>query len=195
MLVSLCARRLNSSVGRLRYKIIIGNKILRRSPLLAAVLLISSAAALAQSGTIVEEPDEYGFPSISCGAGRATYEYQSRSGEKIVVFARKYETAHFADETLERGLKSAVKVLERERLVDGQGNPLGRRVIAQFPDKVVILERKGQWLYSTDAASLESLMKFDAYEKRNQRARARTPPNNGLHPTANNAAPIRRSPC
>jgi hypothetical protein len=177
------SRRMMPGVERLRYRIIMGNKILRRSALLAAVLLISSASALAQSGTVVEEPDEYGFPSISCGAGRATYEYQSHSGEKLVVFARKYESVKLADESLERSVKSAVKVLERWNLVDEHGDPIGLRVIAQFPDKAVILERKGLWLSSTEAASLESLMKFDAYEKRNRRARSSTPPNKSLEMT------------
>jgi hypothetical protein len=161
-----------------------GNKILRWSTLLAAVLLISSTTALAQSGAGVEEPDEYGFPSITCGAGRATYEYQSRSGEKIVIFARKYESVKLADESLERIVKSGVKVLERGNLVDEQGDPIGLRVLAQFPDKAVILERKGLWLSSTEAASLESLMKFDAYEKGNRHARSNTPPNKALQLTA-----------
>jgi hypothetical protein len=185
MIVSLCARRVDSSVGRLRCRIIMRNKILWRFTLLAAVLLISRTAAVAQSATVVEEPDEYGFLSISCGAGRATYEYQSRSGEKIVVFARKYESVKLADEVLERSVKSALKVLERENPVNEQGPPLGLRVIAQFPDKVVIFERKGLWLSSTEAASLEGLMKFDAYEKRTQRARSGTRPNKSINRTRN----------
>jgi hypothetical protein len=157
-----------------------GNKILKRFTLLAAVLLISSVSAVAQSSTVVEESDEYGFPSINCGAGWATYEYQSRSGEKIVVFARKHESVMLADEALERSLKSVVKVLERENLVDGQGNPLGLRVIVQYPEKAATLERNGLWLYSTEAASLESLMKFDAYEKGKQRNRSSTSPNKSI---------------
>ena len=133
------------------------------------ITVLSVATAQAQKSAAIEEPDEYGFPTITCGFSWATHEYLSRSGEKIVVTEQFYKSPGLVDEAIEERVKSAEKIIERKSVLGIKGESQGLRVVALFADKVITLERKGKWLFSIEASSLEGLLKFEAYRNKYQK--------------------------
>ena len=133
--------------------------------IIVAALCVGSFTSMFAQEPSKWEPDEYGFPSISCGAGKVTFEYQSGSGDKIIVTGRKYQSRVLAEKAMQAILISATEVVERSQPLN-EDQYQGPRVVAKFPKKSVIIERIGEWLYSTEAESFDSLIRFDAYEKR-----------------------------
>jgi hypothetical protein len=139
-----------------------------------AALLCGGASAEAQNPAALEEEQEI-FISIKCGPGWSIREHPMPDGEVVVVEARKYGSVALADAAGEHRLWSADEVIARAYFVDEKGRPRPRDV-ARFGSRVVRLERDGEWLYSTEVASLESLLKFEAYEERQRRGRPASPP-------------------
>ena len=137
--------------------------------LLTAVIILALSGGVSavglQNSDIIEERDEYGFPTISCGAGFSTTEYRAGSPERILVTEQIFTSAELSDQALEERSNLAKTVLEQETTFDDRGKMIGRRVVAVFDRGVVAIERRGTWLRTTEAASLYGLQHFEQYKK------------------------------
>ena len=161
--ISLLMRCVKRALGG---KATMRNRTLTRIIFILSISIICFATANAQKSGATDERDEYCFPTITCGPGWSTREYTSRSGEAILVTERHYESEESVDEAIEARVKSVDKIIERGRVSNEKGESQGLRVVAQVADKTISFERSRRWLISTQARSLESLRKFEAYLKK-----------------------------